>query len=160
LETFDIRPPEERDLAALDIALSALSRDLGDTHRSGTRELGRALFGTPPSTWALVADGSDGLAGVVLYAPVFSTVRGGAGLYVSDIWIDPGARGQRLGPSLLRRAAADAEALWDAQFMRLSVHDHNTAAADFYDRLGFRRGQGETVMMLTGQEFQRLRRMT
>ena len=160
MDTYDIRPPEERDLAALDMALAALSRELGDPHRAGTRELGRALFGTPPSTWALVADGPDGVAGVALYAPIFSTVRGGAGIFVSDIWVDPEARGKGLGVALLHSAADSAATLWDAGFMRLSVYDDNAAARDFYDRLRFQPIGRETMMMLTGQEFQHLRRMT
>lgn len=160
METYEIRPPDKRDLAALDIALAALSREIGDPHTAGPQEIGRALFGAPPSAWALLADGPDGIAGVVLYAPIFSTVRGGAGLFVSDIWIDPAARGRKLGIRLLQAAAESAAAQWDAGFMRLSVHDHNEVAREFYDKLGFQAVSGETVMVLTGQEFQQVRRMT
>ncbi len=160
MDSFDIRPPTEDDLAALDAALAALSREVGDPHRAGPREIGKALFGTPSSARALLAEGPDGVAGVVLYAPIFSTVRGGAGVFVSDIWVDEAARGRRLGLVLLRAAAENAESLWNAGFMRLSVHDHNTTARDFYRRLDFQPVGGETVMVLTGQEFQRLRRMT
>ena len=160
MDRHHIRPPERGQLAALDTALAALSRELGDPHRSGVADLDRALFGQPPSAWALVADGEEGLAGAALYAPVFSTVRGGAGLYVSDIWIAPAARGEGLGLALLQRAALSASTLWDARFMRLSVHDHNTAAHGFYGKLGFRKGGEETIMMLAGDSFEHLRRMT
>lgn len=142
------------------MALASLSRELGDPHRASTRELDRALFGAPPSARALLADGPEGLSGVLLYAPIFSTVRGGAGIFVSDIWIDPAARGRKLGIRLLHAAAENAAALWDAGFMRLSVHDHNTMARKFYEKLGFHPVGAETVMVLAGQDFQHLRRMT
>ena len=155
-----IRSAEERDLTVLDAALAALSRDLGDPHRAGADALDRALFGVPQSTWAHVADGADMIAGVVLFAPVFSTVRGGAGVLVSDLWVDGAMRGRGLGTALLRSAAERAGTLWGAGFMRLSVHDSNARAGDFYNDLGFEPVGGETVMLLTGQSFQDMRRTT
>ncbi len=160
MKQIAIRPAEERDLASLDVALSTLSREIGDPHNSGTDTLARALFGTPPSTWARVADGSDGFAGAVLFSPVFSTVRGGPGLYVSDIWVDAAARGAGLGVMLLREAAETAASLWGAGFMRLSVHDDNMRARGFYRKLGFTPIVGESVMILTGQAFRQVRRAT
>lgn len=153
-----IRPAQDRDIDALDRALAELSDELGDPHRAGSTELRRGLLGAPPSAWAQVAEGPDGLSGVVLYSPIFSTVRGGAGVYVSDIWVARGSRGQGLGGALLRAAARNAGTLWGAGFMRLSVHDDNADARAFYRDLGFGPVAGETVMVVTGQEFELLRR--
>lgn len=156
----NIRPAEERDLEALGIALERLSRDLGDPHRAGVNALDRALFGVPQASWAQVAEGKGGMAGVVLFAPVFSTVRGGAGVFVSDLWVEDAQRGSGLGVALLRSAAETAGALWGAEFMRLSVHDSNTRARSFYHAMGFAPVSGEAVMVLTGQAFQQVRRTT
>ena len=156
----NIRPAEERDLEALGIALERLSQDLGDPHRAGTDTLHRALFGMPQATWAQVAEGTGGIAGVVLFAPVFSTVRGGAGVFVSDLWVESAQRGRGLGLALLRSAANTAGVLWDAGFMRLSVHDNNARARALYQDMGFAPASGEAVMVLTGQAFQQVRRTT
>lgn len=155
---YAIRTAEEQDIAALDAALRSLSRDLGDPHRAGTDALWRAIFGTPPSAWARVAVGDAGLAGVVLFAPVFSTVRGGAGLFVSDLWVAGDRRGMGLGRALLKSAAETAGTLWEAGFMRLSVHDDNARGRQFYRDLGFRAVGGQSAMVLTGQAFHALRR--
>lgn len=158
MESFFIRSAEKSDIAALDAALACLSRDLGDPHRAEIDVLERALFGVPQLSWACVADAVDGIAGVVLFAPVFSTVRGGAGVYVSDLWVGGAERGRGLGAALLRSAAETARNLWDAGFIRLSVHDDNERARDFYENLGFAPAGAETVMLATVEDFQRLRR--
>nr|WP_283053743.1 GNAT family N-acetyltransferase [Thetidibacter halocola] len=137
-----------------------MSRELGDPHRTVASDLGRALFGASGFARACVAEGSGGLSGIILFTPLFSTVRGGAGLYVSDVWVGEGQRGRGLGLALLRSAAEIAGQDWDARFMRLSVHDDNHAARAFYGRLGFEPAAGETLMVLTDEGFQRLRRMT
>jgi len=142
----------------LDAALAALSREIGDPYHAGVDALARALFGAQPSTWAHVAARGGGIGGAVLFAPVFSTVRGGAGAFVSDLWVDSAERGNGLGGALLRAAAETAGALWSATFMRLSVHDTNTRADTFYRNLGFEPVTGETVMVLKGQAFQKMRR--
>lgn len=160
MEVREIRPAAEWDLAQLDAALASLSREIGDPHRSGVAELGRALFGTPALAWAHVAQGTQGLAGAVLFAPLFSTVRGGPGVFVSDLWVEPAHRGTGLGAALLGSAADHAGALWEAGFMRLSVHDANGRAQGLYRRLGFEPVSGETAMVLAGEAFQQVRRTT
>jgi ribosomal protein S18 acetylase RimI-like enzyme len=155
-----IKPAERADLPALDRALRDLSRTLGDTHRAEIDTLERALFGPAPSVWAQVApglDSADGLRGAVLFSPVFSTVRGAAGLYVSDLWVHEAGRGKGLGAALLSSAAARAAVLWGAEFLRLAVYDQNPRARALYDALGFEPATGETVMRLSGPAFQRLR---
>lgn len=145
-------------MEALNAALIKLSNDLGDTHRAGANVLRQALFAPQPSVWAQVAGGSSRLCGVVLYSPVFSTVRGGAGAYVSDLWVDSSARGKGLGSALLKHAANRAASLWGCVFMRLAVYHHNTKARSLYEELGFEPAKDETVMVLAGQAFQQMRR--
>lgn len=160
MHEFDIRPAGEADLPAIDAALASLSRELGDPHLALASDLGRALFGASAFARACVSVGRGGLSGVVLFTPLFSTVRGGAGVHVSDVWVSEARRGKGLGLALLRSAADVAGQAWDARFMRLAVHDENHGAQAFYAGLGFERAAGETPMVLVGEGFQRLRRMT
>ena len=87
------RPVEtEADLALLDHALRRLSVDLGDTHGAGLDALRVGLMGDVPAAYGLLML-DEGLLGAALYGPVFSTVRGAAGVYVSDLWVDQTVRG-------------------------------------------------------------------
>ena len=43
---------------------------------------------------------------------------------------------------------ADAQAVWDARFLKLVVYDDNEAARGFYNRLGFVASVGETTLTL------------
>lgn len=158
MDPWGIRAAEERDLAGIDAALVRLSMELGDPHRTGPEALGRALFGAPPLAWAQVAERAGGIGGVVLFTPVFSTVRGGAGAFVTDLWIETALRGMGLGPKLIARAAGTAASTWDAAFLRLSVHDGNRRARELYQKLGFEPVRGETAMVLSGEAFQQVRR--
>ncbi len=157
---FDIKLAEKPDLAALDTGLRALSEDLGDNHRAERTALEHALFGPVPSAWACVATSGEAMLGLALFSPLFSTGRGSAGLFVSDLWVAPEARGEGLGPALLRAASDHAARLWRAGFLRLIVHDHNVRARAFYDRVGFETIPGETALVLPGPAFETLRRQT
>ena len=146
----------DEDLALLDQALRALSADLGDEHLAGPDLLGKALFSDCPSAHALLALEGGQLRGAALFSPTFSTVRGAAGVYVSDLWVDASARGLGLGRRILAAVGARAGALWAADWLTLAVYDHSTASRRFYDRLGFAPQSGATVMKLGPEGLQRL----
>ncbi|MFW5655452.1 MAG: GNAT family N-acetyltransferase, partial [Roseicyclus sp.] len=100
-----------------------------------------------------VAEGAADLSGAVLFSPCFSTMRGGPGLFVSDLWVAPDARRQRLGAALLGHAARAAQAEWGARFLRLMVYESNTEARAFYARAGFEAADGEIFLTLSGAAF-------
>ena len=153
------RPAAASDIAVLHAGLAALSDEIGDPHMATLEQLRDALFGPSAVARALVAeDGHGQTAGLALYTPLFSTARGGAGVYVSDIWVAEGMRGRSVGAALLAAAARNAAELWGAVFMKLAVHDDNARARAFYDRLGFSTIAGETVLVLSGKDLQRLGR--
>ena len=151
------RSAEARDLAALSGALASLSRDLGDPYRAPEESLAAALFGDHPSAWARLGECAGRLVGATLFAPVFSTAQGGAGVYVSDLWVAADARGNGFGHALLQDTVQTAHRLWNAEFLRLVVHDDNARAAAFYRKLGFEPAAGQTTLALTGQTFEALR---
>lgn len=146
----------EADLVLLDRALRALSDDLGDSHVAGLDALRAGLTGDTPAAYGLLAVEHD-LIGAALYSPVFSTAQGAAGVYVSDLWVDPATRGQGTGRRLLAEVARQAGAQWRAAWMTLAVYGHSTASRRFYAGLGFAPQDHVTQMRLPRAGFDRLK---
>ncbi|AVO36902.1 GNAT family N-acetyltransferase [Pukyongiella litopenaei] len=146
--TASIRQAVRSDAERLDAALAALAGDLGDPYRATPAGLERAGWGRAPAFRAQIAEAGTDLAGLALYSPGLSTVMGGPGLYVSDLWVAPGHRSDGLGQRLLAAAFADAAHVWGACFLRLQVYDRSPAARRFYDRLGFVPSTGHTDLFL------------
>jgi GNAT superfamily N-acetyltransferase len=143
-----IAPVSSVEIPLLHQALGQLSEDLGDTHCATLA----ALKAAAPMWRAVLALEGDQPLGALLAAPLFSTTRGGAGLYVSDLWVAASARGQGLGQRLLACALRE----WQPMFVKLSVYDDNAAAHNFYTRAGFS-PQTETNMILHGAALDRLK---
>lgn len=150
---IEVRLADASDVERLDAALRRLSETIGDAHAATADTLRAAGFGSNPVFRAQIAEADGEIVGVALYSPVFSTIRGGAGIYVSDLWVGETARGSGLGARLLRAVARDAGAVWQARFLKLAVYDDNPRARTFYDRLGFVAAIGETVLTLGADQF-------
>ncbi|SIO44997.1 Acetyltransferase (GNAT) family protein [Rhodovulum sp. ES.010] len=134
---MEIRQACPSDMARLDAGLRALAADLGDPYLATPEMLAAACDPDEGFAAALLAHHGPALAGLALVSPIFSTLRGAAGLYVSDLWLAAPARGQGLGRRLLAEAARIGAARWQARFLKLGVYDDNPGAAAFYARLGF-----------------------
>ncbi len=105
--------------------------------------------------------GKDGEAvGAALVSPVFSTSKGAAGVYVSDLWVAASTRGSGLGRRLLREVATFGESRWRARFLKLTVYADNARARAFYEHLGFAFAEADQTMLLAGREFETLTRTT
>ena len=142
-------------LTAFHAGLRHLSDHLGDAHRADAQALGAALFGPHPFALGLMA--ADG-TGALLAMPVFSTIHGGAGLYVSDLWVAETARGTGMGRRLL--SAALHQTIWGVpRFLKLTVYQDNPSARAVYDWLGFRPQEADTVMLLEGARLGNLKDM-
>lgn len=159
MSDFVFRKATAEDAGKLDLALRALSSDIGDPHGANAADLVRHGLGSEAcALHAMLAERSDGsLAGAALYSPVFSTVRGGAGLYVSDLWVAEDTRGSGLGPRLLAAVSRSMPPAWTVRFIRLAVYNSNPAARRFYDRLGFEHDPNETFLTLAGASLDALR---
>lgn len=155
----EFRPVESADdLDLLDEALRALSVELGDEHLADKGALRGGIFGPVPSAYGLLALSGGKLMGAALFSPVFSTARGAAGVYVSDLWIAEAARGRKLGAGVLAEVAKRTGLLWGAKWMTLAVYAHSTASRRFYTRLGFEAQNNTTTMRLSRDAMQRLMR--
>lgn len=152
-----IKRAEREDVDRLHSALTQLSRDLGDTHVASPDDLLRHGFSQPPAFFSLIAIRQSETVGVLIASPLFSTTRGGAGLYISDLWVAETTRGEGLGKRLLAAALELAPASWSVTFLKLAVYHDNPNAHRFYQRLGFEPREGETVFDLRGAELTNLR---
>ncbi|MAC80534.1 MAG: GNAT family N-acetyltransferase [Rhodobacteraceae bacterium] len=147
-----LRVAKAGDAEALNDALRQLSETLGDDHRATADDLRRLGWGENPAFRAMLAWADGAVVGVSFYSPYVSTMRGMAGVYVSDLWTAEVVRGQGLGPRLLAETLRDAEAVWGARFLKLDVYHTNPDARRFYDRLGFRPADDLTKMILEEAE--------
>ena len=136
------------DLARLEAAMRALSGDLAEAYAADSATLARAVLGAQPSAWGLLASQAAQTTGAALYSPAFSTVRGAAGVYVSDLWVSGAVRGQGLGTAMLAQVAQAGAVRWGATWLKLAVYDHSHSAQRFYRRLGFEPATGMQELRL------------
>lgn len=132
-----------RAAVAADLAVVAeLIRALADYERMADEvvwteaDLGRHLFGPEPAAHVLLAMPDDDpavVAGFALWFPTFSTFLGRPGIWLEDLFVRPGHRGQGHGRALLDalRQRTDGRVEWN-------VLDWNEPSMRFYDTLGAR----------------------
>ena len=114
-----IRPVKRTDVARLNTALRALSAGMGDSHRARDADLAQAGFGATPAFHALLAEWGGETLGVAVYSPLYSTTRGRAGAYVSDLWVAAEVRGKGPGSRLLCAVRDRARGQWGPGFCAL-----------------------------------------
>jgi ribosomal protein S18 acetylase RimI-like enzyme len=147
-----IRPVSQDDLPNLIACLHALAKDLGDPFHATYDRMADALFGEDRFAMALLASRDDQTLGALLAAPLFSTMGGGASVYVSDLWVAPEARRQAVGRRLLASAYRQGRARWNAKSLKLTVYSDNTRALAFYDRLGFVLQENDRSAIMNGAD--------
>jgi ribosomal protein S18 acetylase RimI-like enzyme len=91
------------------------------------------VFGPSPSLRILVAqDGALTLVGVIVYFQNYSTWEGRVGIHITDLWVEPEARGQGVGEALIQEVIAlHPHERIDAFVLR------ENKARWFYEHLGF-----------------------
>ncbi|QGX99080.1 N-acetyltransferase [Roseovarius faecimaris] len=157
MERFRLLDATPAHVPLLQAGLAALSAELGDPHRIEEGVLHSALFAPKPACHGVLAlDADDALEAVALFSPVVSTSTGGAGAYVSDLWVAEHMRGSGLGYALLCHVAQRAQTFWQARFIRLVSYAHNMGARGFYARLGFVEKGDDLVLQLSGEAFEHL----
>jgi GNAT superfamily N-acetyltransferase len=108
---------------------------LADEVRATDELLDRALFGSPPSAEALIAERGGEPIGYALYFRTFSTFLAIQGIWLEDLYVRPEHRKGGAGKALL---AAVAARLRESGGERLewAALDWNELALGFYRGLG------------------------
>jgi len=154
-----LRQANATDATVIAQMLACLADDLGDgdVFSSTSATILKHGFGDVPMFHVVLAETEGRAIGFALYFAHYSTTKGGPGVYVQDLWIDPSARRDGLGHRLLAAVAAHAKKTWTAAFMKLSVHSDNPDAERFYRRLGFTAATNETAMIANIDAYDALR---
>ncbi len=145
-----VRPMRPEDVPAV----VALVRELADYEKAlheallTEEQLTGALFGDSPALFGHVAEADGQVVGMALWFRNFSTWRGTHGIYLEDLYVQPGYRGSGLGKELLRTLAAVCV---ERGYSRLecSVLDWNTPSIEFYEAAGAVPMDEWTVFRLT-----------
>ncbi len=113
-------------------------------------DIRRDLFGENPRAFCDIAEVDSRPVGFALWFYSYSTFRGRAGIYLEDLFVEPGARGEGAGKALLRRLA---QRCVEADLGRLewAVLDWNAPSIAFYDSLRAMKKEGWTVRRLYGE---------
>lgn len=127
------------EILRLVIALAAYERE-PDAVRATAESLHETMFAADAQVFAHVAV-LDGVIGVALWFPTYSTWTGRPSLYLEDLFVDAAARGTGAGKALLRTLAREAVDRGCAR-MDWAVLDWNETAAGFYERMGAHRSTG------------------
>jgi len=157
--TTKIKLARIEDAQAITKMLVQLATEIGDSHKfmSNTDAIRRYGFGKNRIFQCFIAESHEEHQGIAVFFPEFSTTRGKPGVYIQDLWVSENARGQGLGGRLLAEVAKHAASEWQAAYLKLTVYEDNSAAAEFYRRLGFQAGEGDRPMSVNETAFQQLK---
>lgn len=151
-----VRTAVASDLPLIASLIRALAdyEKLAHAVRFAEDDLALHLFGPQPRAEVLVGE-LDGIAqGFALYFHSFSTFEGKPGLYLEDLFVQPGARGRGLGKALLARLAALAVERGCAR-LEWAVLDWNDPAIGFYRSIGALSLDDWTTMRLDNEALAR-----
>jgi GNAT superfamily N-acetyltransferase len=152
-----VRPATPADVEALHGLIVGLARfHGGEAEITGTPAmLSQALFGTAPSTEALVGEVGQELAGMAVFHATFSTYECLPGLWLEDLFVDPRFRGSGVGRALV---AELARLTVERGGTRLEWHraEWNESALHFYTGLGAEMVGRERLHRLSGTALREL----
>lgn len=116
------------------------------------------MFGEIPYAHCYLADWNGELAGYALYFFNFSTFLAKPGLYLEDLFVNPGFRGKGIGKALILTLAKEAAAK-DCGRMEWMALDWNTPAHEFYLSLGAEMLPEWELFRATGDSLTKLARL-
>jgi GNAT superfamily N-acetyltransferase len=135
--THTIRPATERDVTELLRLIHELAVYEKLEHMAvGTPAMMReSLFGAKPACEAVMLEVDGRSVGFALYFFTFSTFLCKPGLYLEDLFVEPGQRGKGFGKALLKHLA---QICVDRGYGRFEwrVLDWNEPSIKFYESLG------------------------
>ncbi|MET8760857.1 GNAT family N-acetyltransferase [Lentzea sp. NPDC004782] len=120
-----------------------------------SEQLHTALFGPAPALFGHVAEVDGQVVGIALWFLNFSTWDGVHGIYLEDLYVTPGQRGNGLGKKLLETLARECVAKGYTR-LQWSVLNWNEPSIRFYESLGAVPMDEWTVMRVADEALQKL----
>ncbi len=151
--SIGIKPMREGQEDAVAVLIRQLPKDLGLAFVP--KMTGQNLRDAKGLAHVMVAEDAGLLLGVCLWTMTYSSWRGSAGIYISDLYVLPHARGRKIGERLLRGTILEAQKR-GAKFIKMEVENSNEAAGRFYKRLGFKHKSDDQIYILEPFEFEQM----
>ena len=154
---FTIRPARPDDC----VELLRLIRELAiyeklEHQAVGTEpQLREQLFGARPAAEALIVERGGRAVAFALLFTTFSTFLCKPGIYLEDLFVEPGHRGAGIGKALLKRLAAMVVERGGGRF-EWRVLDWNEPSIRFYEALGATIMREWLLARVTGPALERL----
>jgi ribosomal protein S18 acetylase RimI-like enzyme len=154
--TFRIERATERDLPLILRLIRSLAEyeKLADAVVATEDTLRESLF-VKRAAEVVIGYAGDEPAGFALFFQTFSTFLGVPGMYLEDIFVEPGFRRQGLGEALLAHLATLAVERGYGR-VEWSVLDWNELAIGFYKKIGAQLMDDWTICRLSGDPLKRL----
>jgi len=154
---FIIRAAEPGDVDAIALLLAASAEAQGcrDSLCVNAEALLRDGFVSRPRFHLLVAESSTGIVGLALYFFTYSTWTSVNGLYLEDLYVDPGSRRQGIARALMAELAGIAVNAGCRRFQWVVLRS-NGPALRFYESLGAEGAHDWLLMQLRGDGLDRL----
>src|SRR5260221_5662279 len=151
---FTIRPATRGDVPEILRLIGELAEyeKLSDMLVGTEAMLAEQLFGARRAAECLIAERGARAVGFALFFTTFSTFLCKPGLYLEDLFVEPGQRGHGIGKELLKRLAALAVKRDSGRFEWRGL-DWNMPSIKFYASLGANRRPEWTVGGMTSPEF-------
>ncbi|WDR03817.1 GNAT family N-acetyltransferase [Devosia algicola] len=122
---------------------------LGHEVEISEADVTRDLFGDTPKVFCRIAEWDGAPVGFSLWYYTYSTFQGRCGIWLEDLYVDPGQRGRGIGKALLtdlaQRCAAE-----NLGRLEWSVLEWNQPSIDFYLAQGARLRAGWHQCRLDG----------
>lgn len=158
-ENVRIVPAEQKDIPLILTFIRKLAEyeKLLDRVVADESSLRNALFGARPAAEVILAYIDEQAVGFAIYFQTFSTFMARSGIYLEDLFIEPGYRSRGVGTALLIYLAQLTVQRGCAR-LSWAVLDWNQPAIKFYRKLGAVPLDEWTVFELSGAALDRLAR--
>ena len=148
-----VRPMKAGEEDAVAVLIRQMPKDIGlDVVPKIT---GQNLRDCKDVAQVTVIEDTGQILGVCLWTLTYSSWRGSRGIYISDLYVMPFARGKQVGEKLLVGTIREAQKR-GAGFIKMEVDVTNEGAARFYERFGFKHKNEDRIFILEPDAFEAL----
>jgi GNAT superfamily N-acetyltransferase len=150
-----VKPAEARHAEALAVLLQEMDQFYGaetsEPPEFQLRQISDALFGSPPSAYALIAwDGAEPV-GFATYSFLWPAVGLTRSLYLKELYVAQSQRGRGVG-SLIMRALFEAAEKAHCSRVEWTTDADNAGAQEFYEQLGLLRMPTKLFYRVEGKD--------